>query len=62
MIYAELKREGRAALQQAMQTAKESKQYRRYKAVDLSSQGYDVPQIAEILDWPKQPFAASFIR
>ncbi len=50
MIYAELKREGRAALQQAMQTAKESKQYRRYKAVDLSSQGYDVPQIAEILD------------
>lgn len=51
MIYAELKQEGRMALQKAMQTVKKSKQYRRYKAIDLSSQGYDVPKIAEILDY-----------
>lgn len=50
MIYAELKQEGRTALQKAMRTVKKSKDYRRYKAVDLSSQGYDVPKIAEILD------------
>lgn len=50
MIYANLNEQERAALQSAMQQSQTSKQYRRYKAVDLSSQGYGVPEIATILD------------
>lgn len=50
MIYVNLKAEDRMSLQKAMKTVQKSKQYRRCKAVDLSSQGYDVPEIAKILD------------
>lgn len=51
MIYVNLTVEDRMALQKAMKTAIKSKLYRRYKAIDLSSQGYEVPEIAEILDF-----------
>lgn len=50
MIYAKLTDETRATLQTAMQRTKDSKQYRRYKAIALSSQGYDVPEIVGLLD------------
>ena len=46
MIYATTDESGKAALK----SSNTPKQYRRIKAIDLSSEGYKVPDIAEILD------------
>jgi len=50
MIYVKIHIQERATLQNAMKAAKSVGQYRRCKAIDLSSQGYAVPKIVEVLD------------
>lgn len=50
MIYANVDADGRIELEKAIRKANEMKWYRRLKVIDLSSQGYIVPELASMFD------------
>lgn len=50
MIYAQVNAPEREALDAEMKRTTEAKWYRRLKVVDLSSQGYSVPALADLFD------------
>ena len=50
MIYAQVNATGREALHAEMKRTTKAKWYRRLKVIDLSSQGYSVPAMAELFD------------
>ena len=50
MLKAEMKADDRKALQDELQTATKVKWYRRLKVIDLSAQGYRVPELAQMFD------------
>ena len=50
MIYANVDENDRIGLNQALKKAKEKKWYRRLKIIDLSSQGYSVPELSIMFD------------
>ncbi len=50
MLYANVDEIAKQELEQAMESAKKMKWYRRLKIIDLSSRGYDVPILADMFD------------
>jgi transposase len=50
MIYANIDAQGREALQNAMKAAANTKWFLRLKLIDLSGQGYSVPELAQMFD------------
>lgn len=50
MLYAQVDKESKRQLNKAMQETQEKKWYCRLKIVEMSGQGYTVPQLAEIFD------------
>jgi transposase len=50
MIYAKVDAQEQEALQAEMTTTKNVKWYRRLKVIDLSGQGYSVPELAQLFD------------
>lgn len=50
MIYAQMTAQDREAIEAMMKTTKNVKQYRRLKVVDLSGQGYSVPQLSQMFE------------
>ena len=50
MIFAKADAQSRELLQAEMKTATEPKWYRRLKIIDLSNQGYNVTELAEMFD------------
>ena len=47
MIYAQVREDARKELEAELKTTTDAKWYRRVKIIDLSSQGYSVPQLAQ---------------
>lgn len=58
MIYANVNKEGRAELLQAMDKTKDKKWYRRLKIIDLSGQRMPVPTLATLFDLNPQTIRA----
>ena len=50
MLHAQVSPGDRARLHEAIHSATETKMYRRFKIIDLSSQGYSVPALAQLFD------------
>ena len=50
MIYAKVDAQEREALQEAMKAATNTKWFLRLKLIDLSGQGYSVPELAQMFD------------
>ncbi len=50
MIYAHMSEDARQALETALKAPTNVTWYRRLKSIDLSSQGYTVPQLAKLFD------------
>ena len=50
MIYAVTNEADKGALKAALKSSKSAKEYKRFKVIDLSSSGYKVSDIAQILD------------
>ena len=50
MLFAKVIEKEQEELKEAIKEAKEAKWYRRLKIIDLSSQGYRVPALAEMFD------------
>ena len=50
MIFAKVDAQEQDALRSEMQTTKNAKWYRRLKVIDLSAQGYNVPDLADMFD------------
>ena len=50
MIYAKVDAQEQAALRAEMKTTRNAKWYCRLKVIDLSTQGYSVPELAEMFD------------
>lgn len=56
MLYAMVDETGQTELKDEMTHTKDKKWYRRLKIIDLSSQGYAVPQLTNMFDYPAPPF------
>lgn len=50
MLFAQVNEKEEKELKSAMQETKDAKWYRRLKIIDLSHQGYRVPQLAKLFD------------
>ena len=50
MIYAKVDTQQKAALSAAMNTTTDAKWYRRLKIIDLSGQGFSVPELSLMFD------------
>ena len=50
MIYAKVDAQDREAIRDEMKTTKNIKWYRRLKVIDLSSQGFSVPELSQMFD------------
>jgi ATP/maltotriose-dependent transcriptional regulator MalT len=50
MIYAKVDAQEREALQAEIKTTKNAIWYRRLKVIDLSGQGYSVPELAQLFN------------
>lgn len=50
MLHAKVDAQDRDVIQAELKTTKDAKWYRRLKIIDLSAQGYSVPELAQLLD------------